>query len=216
MRFSIVFSAAVLGVGVLGACAPAADSEADATADATAGAEMAAAETQEISCFLQGATLEEAAQRPSPLGETAMEFESQTGKFCYGRPFMNERVVMGELVPFGAPWRIGADEATALHLPFAATVGGIDLEPGSYSIYAIPGELEWEFVLNRNFERWGTPINDEVMSANIGSFTSMARQLTEPVEQLTVGWHTHGGNEGHLVLDWEMTRVEIGVNLAGG
>jgi len=212
MRISIVFAAAILGVGTLGACAAAADSE----ADATAGAELAAAEPQELSCFLQGSTLEEAAQRPSPLGETEIAFEGHTGKFCYGRPSKNDRVVMGELVPFGEPWRIGANEATALHLPFAATVGGIDLEPGSYSIYAIPGELEWEFVLNRNYERWGTPINDEVMSANIGSFTSMARQLTETVEQLTVGWHTHGGSEGHLVLDWETTRVEIGVNLAGG
>ena len=211
MRFPIILSAAVMGVGTLGACAPAADSE----ADATAGAEMAAAETQEISCFLQGSSLEEAAQRPSPLGETVIDFDGQTGKFCYGRPFMKGRVVMGELVPFGEPWRLGANEATAIHLPFAATVGGIELESGSYSIYAIPGELEWEFVLNSNFERWGIPIDDTVMSSNIGSFTSMARQMTEPVEQFTVLWQAQGGSEGHLVLEWEMTRVEIAVNLVG-
>jgi len=210
MRYSIVFSAAVLGVGALGACAPAADSE----ADATAGAEIAAAETQEITCTRMESP-EDVAQRPSPAGETVIEFESQTGKFCYSRPFMNERVVMGELVPFGEPWRLGENEAAAIHLPFAATVGGIDLEPGTYSIYAIPGELEWEFVLNGNSERWGIPIDDAVMSANIGSFTSMARQMAEPVEQFSVHWHTHGGSEGHLVLEWETTKVEIGVALPG-
>jgi len=40
---------------------------------------------------------------------------------------------MGELVPFGQPWRMGANEAAAIHLPFAAEVGVVDLEPGSYS-----------------------------------------------------------------------------------
>jgi len=57
---------------------------------------------------------------------------------------------MGELVPFGQPWRMGANEAAAIHLPFAAEVGVVDLEPGSYSIYSVPGDdaghlvLEWE------------------------------------------------------------------------
>jgi hypothetical protein len=211
MRFSNTVLVSALGVALLGACAPAADSEAEANAEP----EVAAATTGEITCYLQGGTLEDAAQRPSPLGETVIAFEGQSGKLCYGRPFMKERVVMGGLVPFGEPWRMGANEATAIHLPFAATVGGIDLEPGSYSIYAIPGELEWEFVLNRNSERWGIPIDDGVRSADIGSFIGLARQMTEPVEQFTVNWHTHGGNEGHLVLEWETTRVEIAVNLSG-
>ena len=174
MRFPIVFSAAALGIGALGACAPAADSE----ADANAGAEIAAAETQEISCYLRGATLEEAAQRPSPLGETVIELDGPYGEILLWAAFHDRAGRHGRTGSLRVPWRVGANEATAIHLPFAATVGGIDLEPGSYSIYAIPGELEWEFVLNGNSERWGIPINDEVMSADIGSFTSMARQMS--------------------------------------
>jgi hypothetical protein len=175
------------------------------------------AEAPEISCFLRGSSPEEAAQRDSPLGEVIIDFEGgQTGKLCYGRPFMNERVIMGELVPFGEPWRLGANEATVIHLPFPASVGEIQLEPGSYSLYAIPGELEWEIVVNEGFERWGVPINDEVRSADIGSFTTLARQITEPVEQLSAHWHTHGGDTGHLAFEWETTKVEITVSLLGG
>jgi hypothetical protein len=121
--------------------------------------------------------------------------------------------VEGGLIPFGEPWRVGANEATAIHLPFPARVGGIDLEPGSYSLYAVAGEFEWEFFLNSEAERWGIPFDDEVTAQNVGSFTGLPRTLTEPVEQFTIDWHTRGGDNGHLVLEWGTTRIEIEVRL---
>jgi hypothetical protein len=177
---------------------------------------MSAAEAaQDLSCWLRSATMEEALQRPSPLGETEITLESHVGKICYGRPSANDRVVEGGLIPFDAPWRVGADEATVIHLPFPASVGGIELEPGSYSLYTNAGEFEWEFVLNSNAERWGVPINDEVKAADFATFTALPRPLNEPVEQFTITWHTHGGENGHLVLEWGTTRVEIEVSLLG-
>jgi hypothetical protein len=116
---------------------------------------------------------------------------------------------MGELVPFGSPWRMGANEATGLHLPFAAEIGGVDLEPGSYSLYAVPGETEWEIVINGNAERWGIPINEEVMAQNVGSITRPVSVTESMVETLTYTWETHGEGMGHIVLEWENTRVEI-------
>lgn len=202
----------ILGLLILGALGPAADSEAEAAEDSR----VAAAEAEPLDCILIGATAEEAAERPSPPGETEFSLGDNIGKLCYGRPSARDRVVMGELVPFGEPWRMGANEATALHLSFRANIGGIELEPGSYSLYAIPGETEWEFVVNGNAERWGTPIDDEVRSADIDTFTIPVGSTRSMVEQLTVGWHAHGAVEGHLVMDWERTRVEIPVSLAGG
>lgn len=166
-------------------------------------------------CYLARGDKAAAAQRPSPLGETVITVNGQEGKVCYGRPFAKGRAVMGELVPFGAPWRLGANEATALHLPFAAEVGGVDLEPGSYSLYAIPGPQEWEIFLNRNYERWGIPIDGGVMEADIASFTRPVQRLDEPVEQLTFRWESHGQDMGHLVMEWENTRVDIPIDAGG-
>jgi hypothetical protein len=175
---------------------------------------MSAAEAaHDLTCWLRGVTLAEAMERPSPLGETELELDGHVGKVCYGRPSARDRVVEGGLIPFGAPWRLGANEATVIHLPFPARVGGVDLQPGTYSIYAIAGEFEWEFVLNSNAERWGIPINDAVRSGDIATFTGLPRTLTEPVEQFTIHWHTDGGDNGHLVLEWGTTRVEIEVSL---
>ena len=218
MRSRTTVSSVFLGLALLGACGPGGDTEADAAADPSAAdaTGMSAAEAaQDLSCWLRSGTLEEAHQRTSPLGETDIVLESHVGKVCYGRPSAKERVVEGGLIPFNSPWRLGANEATVIHLPFPASVGGIELEAGSYSLYANAGEFEWEFVLNSNAERWGIPIDDDVRAADLATFTGLPRTLNEPVEQFTIDWQTDGGENGHLVLEWGTTRIEIEVSLLG-
>ena len=163
-------------------------------------------------CFLARGDLAGAAERPSPLGWVDITLGGQTATLCYGRPYAKGRTVMGELVPFGAAWRMGANEATALHLPFAAEIGGVAVEAGSYSLYAVPGASEWEIVVNGTAERWGIPISDEVTSADVGSFTRAVAAADSMVEQLTYTWVSHGEAMGHLVLEWENTRVEIPIH----
>lgn len=170
---------------------------------------------QDHPCFLAGASTEEAAERPSPLGHTSFTLGGETASVCYGRPSARGREIMGELVPFDRPWRTGANEATALHLPFAAEVGGLELEPGSYSLYTIPGREEWEIVINGEVERWGVPIDADVRKADVGTFTRPAETTAEMVEQLTFRWEPRSETMGHLVLEWEHTRVEIPVRRQG-
>ena len=133
--------------------------------------------------------------RASPLQEVRFEYEGGEGLLCYGAPSARDREIMGGLVPFGAPWRGGANEPTTLHLSAATTLGGIPLEAGSYSLYAIPGESEWEFFVNSNFERWGVPINDDVRSTELGSFAVNVGATEEMVETLV---YEH--MEGHFML----------------
>ena len=173
-------------------------------------------QAQDVSgCFIRGATPAEAVERPSSLGATVITLGGREAKLCYGRPKANGRKIMGELVPFGTPWRMGANEATALHVPFDAEIGGVKVEPGVYSLYAIPGEAEWEIVLNRQYERWGIPINEGVIAADVGSFKRPVAATAALVEQLTFTWASHGENMGHLVLEWENTHVEIPIHGAG-
>jgi hypothetical protein len=125
------------------------------------------------------------------------------------------RTIFGELEAYGVPWRSGANEATALHLTFAADIGSVALEPGSYSLYTIPGEEAWEVVLNSNAQRWGIPISPEVRADDVGSFTVPAEATEAPVETLTYRWEPTGGSAGHLLLEWENTRIRIPVASAG-
>lgn len=208
-------AAAVLALAACGSTEGADGGSEAADAAAEPEASMAAAPPAAASaCFLRGAP-EEVAERPSPLGVVEVALGDQTATFCYGRPSARGRTIMGELVPFGEPWRMGANEATALHLPFAADIGGIAVEPGSYSIYGIPGESEWEIVVNGESERWGVPINEGVTAHDLGSFSRPSATTDGMVETLTYTWMPHGEGMGHLVMEWENTRVEIPIHRSG-
>jgi hypothetical protein len=165
-------------------------------------------------CWVRGDAAA-AAERPSPLGVVAISMGDEEATLCYGRPSARGREVMGALVPFGEPWRMGANEATAIHLPFAATIGGVAVEPGSYSIFAIPAADEWQFVINRQFERWGIPIGPEVRADDVGTVTRPVTAAGSTVETLTATWASHGEGMGHIVFEWENAHVELPVHKAG-
>lgn len=166
-------------------------------------------------CWVQGGDVASTADRPSPVGVVSIPMGDQEATLCYGRPSARGRDIMGGLVPFGRPWRLGANEPTQLHLPFAASIGGmngIEVEPGSYSVYVIPGEEEWEIVLNRQVERWGVPINAAVRADDVGSVTRSVAEADDFVEQFTITWDAHGEMMGHLVMQWENTKVELPIH----
>ena len=155
------------------------------------------------------------ADLPSPRMEMTGRIDTIDVSVNYGSPSVRGRTIWGGLESYDEVWRMGANEATALHLPFAAEVGGVELEAGSYSIYAVPGAEEWTFTLNANHQRWGVPINDEIRAADVGTFTRSVEATEEMVEQLTVRWEPHGEGMGHLVIQWEKTSVEIPIHGPG-
>lgn len=175
--------------------------------------EMDVAAGTELACYLARGTMEEAQQRPSPLRTTEFSVGGNAGLLCYGAPSARGREIMGALVVYGQPERIGANEPTTIHLAGPANVGGVPLEAGSYSIYAIPGADEWEFFINSNWQRWGIPIDEDVRSADVGSFTATPETSDDFVETLTYSFEPLSNNTmGDLVLAWENTRVKFHVH----
>src|SRR5206468_12789508 len=67
------------------------------------------------------------------LDSATVEIGGATLKVCYGRPSARGRKIMGGLVPFGEPWRLGANEATTIHVPFAAELAGVRVGAGTYT-----------------------------------------------------------------------------------
>jgi hypothetical protein len=119
---------------------------------------------------------------------------------------------MGGLLVYGQPERIGANEPTTIHLTGPASVGGIPLDAGSYSIYAIANEGEWEFFINSNWERWGVPIDDAVRSTEVGSFTVTPEPTDDMVETLTFRFEPTDDGMGDIAMEWEHTRLRFHVH----
>lgn len=120
-----------------------------------------------------------------------------------------------QVVPYDELWRFGANEATALHLSAPATLGGVALDPGSYSLYVLPSEGQWQVFVNSDYERWGIPITDEIRATEVGSFTAVPETSEEMVETLTFTFESNeDGTGGDLVMAWENTRVRLPLSAA--
>lgn len=185
----------------------------------TAGEETATAETEAVAAAPEAATLtctpsERMALegRASPYDSTLFTIAGEEAKLCYGRPSVRGRQIFGDLVPYDTLWRTGANEPTIIHLPVDATVAGIPLEAGSYSIYTVPDREEWQVVVNSSTEQWGheSQYVDEVRAQEVARATVPATSTEEPVETFNI--HAEVADPGvDLVLEWESTRVRIPV-----
>jgi len=166
-------------------------------------------------CAFSG-TPQELAERVSPPDSLDAAIAGGRLKVCYSRPSARGRVIMGELVPFDEPWRTGANEATLIHLGFPARIAGVRLQPGTYSLYTIPGRETWEIVFNRSVRREGMPIDAGVQAQDVGRATVPVEPLDRHVETLTFDLRPTGRGSAELLLEWETTRVRIPVERAGG
>ena len=200
----------VIGSVVL--VAAACSSEPDRAGGAQAAEETPAPTAQAVSCAPMTANMA-LEGRSSPYDSATITLDGQTAKVCYGRPSLRGRdMIGGEAVPYGRLWRTGANEPTTIHLPFAASIAGIDVQPGSYSLYTIPGLNEWVVIINRSTSQWGheARYTDEVRAQEVGRGMAPATTIDEPVETFTIRSQPADGGAS-LLLEWQNTRVTIPV-----
>jgi hypothetical protein len=171
------------------------------------------AATPDNGCWTRAAA-KELASRASLLDSAVARLGDAELKVCYSRPSARGRVIMGGLVPYGEPWRLGANEATTLHVPVAVRLGDVTLQPGVYSLYAIPGAKTWQIVVNSSATRWGIPIGADVRAHDVGTVTATGERTDAPVETLTMRLELAGEGAVALVIEWERTRVRLPIGRA--
>ncbi|HUF34640.1 MAG TPA: DUF2911 domain-containing protein [Gemmatimonadales bacterium] len=171
----------------------------------------AAADT---ACIVQNPQRMPAEGRPSPLDSLTFTVGQHSVKVCYGRPSLRGRKMLGgTAVPYGKLWRTGANEPTVLYTPVALEVAGVEVAPGLYSLYTVPGEKEWEIIVNRATAQWGHEgqYTDEVRKQEVGRGKAPAERNAAPVETFTIRAEPGTGGAQSLLLEWENTRVRIPV-----
>jgi tetratricopeptide (TPR) repeat protein len=103
------------------------------------------------------------AQIKMPQASTTQKITQDFGmgsiELTYSRPNVKGRTVLkekSELAPLGSMWRLGANAATKIKFTDKVTIGGTELEAGTYVIYAIPGKDMWDVIFNKGVNNWGT------------------------------------------------------------
>src|SRR6476659_2856969 len=102
------------------------------------------------------ADLQAQAQRASPKLTSKGEIKHGANlTITYGSPSVKGRKIWGGLVPYDKVWRAGANEATQIETDKDLVVEGKKLPAGKYSLYTIPGENEWQIIINSQTGQWG-------------------------------------------------------------
>jgi Protein of unknown function (DUF2911) len=143
-------------------------------------------------------------QRKSPHETTKATIDGATITIEYGRPSMKGRKVMGELVPYGKVWRTGADEATTLTTDKELQIGGTIVPAGKYTLYTLPGQTEWQLIVNKQTGQWGTEYDQK---QDLGRVPLKKNATSAPVEQLTISVDKNPAGGGLLKIAWENTEL---------
>jgi hypothetical protein len=119
----------------------------------------------------------------------------------YSSPSVKGRTIWGELVPYGKVWRAGANAATTFETTKDITVEGKKLPAGKYSLFAVPGQNEWQIVFNSQTGQWGTQHDaaKDVLTVNVKprASSSMNERMAYDV------------NNNGIVLKWENLEVPV-------
>lgn len=124
--------------------------------------------------------------------------EPLVARVIYSRPQKDNRVIFGNLIKYGAIWRLGANEATEIEFFKDVTIQDKKVQKGRYILYCIPHENTWTLVLNNDLFTWGLKIDStkDVHKFDIPiaktrfpyeAFT-MEFEKTDPAMQLVMGW----------------------------
>jgi hypothetical protein len=168
---------------------------------------------QDTACITMNTERLPLESRQSPLDSLTFTVGGHPVKLCYSRPAARDRAVFGVLVPYGTVWRTGANEPTMIHTTSAIRIAGIAVEPGTYSIYTIPGESQWEVIVNRAISQWGHESNysEDVRTQEVGRGVVPSEQVERYTEQLTFEASQDAAGGTTLALWWERTAVAIPV-----
>ena len=152
------------------------------------------------------------AQVQTPQASPIADFTQIVGlteiKITYSRPSMKGRKIMGDLIPYGAIWRTGANDNTVISFSDDVLVGNKTLKAGKYSIYTRPEKSNWEVYFYNKFDNSGLPKPwDESLVA--ASLTVKTKNVSEPRENFTISIESIYNDGAFIRLAWEKTEINI-------
>ena len=123
-------------------------------------------------------------------------------KITYSRPQLKGRS-LEQLTPKDEVWRTGANEATEITFYKDVIFGGKLVEPGTYTLFTIPGEKEWTIILNKAQNVWGAYSYKE--DEDVVRVKGMVSKNSESVEAFSMMFDENM----NLKMGWGNTVVTV-------
>lgn len=128
----------------------------------------------------------------------------------YSRPGVKGRKIFGELLPYGAVWRTGANQATKISFSTDVKLNGNEVPEGTYTLFTIPDESEWTVILSKSTNSNPFAYNK---SEDLVRFKVSPATLAEHVETFTIDFTDVRDDSATLYLVWDQTYVPVRIEL---
>jgi hypothetical protein len=126
-------------------------------------------------------------------------------RVIYSRPHLQGRNLFQNLLKYGEPWRLGANESTELDLYHDAFIQDKKIKTGRYVLYCIPQTDSWKIIINSNIDSWGLHPDS---TKNIAGFTIPIKQTTNHLEYYTMIFEkTDAGAD--LLMAWDNLEARL-------
>lgn len=127
----------------------------------------------------------------------------------YQRPNVNNRVIFGQLVPYGEVWRTGANNIPSITFEEEVTIEGNKVPAGTYGLFTIPNKNEWTIILSKNVKQWGAYQYNK--AEDFLRFTVKPQTLSSNVETFTIAFEDVTTKSTKVTLAWEKTKVGFSI-----
>ena len=143
----------------------------------------------------------------SPFAKVEQQFSTSNIIIEYSRPSKRGRTIFGDVVPYGKNWRTGANSNTKISFGEDVKFAGNNVPAGTYSLYTIPNAENWEIILNKSTENWGTAGYDaqnDLVRINVRPI-----HLNNVIETFTIEIANITTTSCILNLKWDQTLIPI-------
>lgn len=156
----------------------------------------------------------------SPSRTATLELGGSELKVAYSSPAKKDRVIFGELVPYGQVWRTGANEPTTFSTSKDIEIIGKTLPSGTYSLWTIPNKDRWKVIFNTQIPDWGvTRVNgNQTTRESRYDFLTVevpVRVLEEPMEEFSITFEKEGqyqNVQNYLSLAWDIIKIRLPIS----
>jgi hypothetical protein len=142
----------------------------------------------------------------SPKGRIEQRVGLTDIKIEYERPAARGRKVFGNLVDYGKLWRTGAGNCTKISFNQPVTIANTSIQPGTYSIFTIPGKTEWTVILNTDTSLYGNSGYNQ--QKDVIRFKVTPTTTSRYFESFTIDLDIVPNN-ALLYLSWEKTQISF-------
>lgn len=161
-----------------------------------------------LSVVFAGSAIAQLAPQASPSGKVEQCVGLTDVTVKYSRPGKNNRVIFGDLVPFGEVWRTGANENTTFTCTDALIFGKDSLKPGTYALYSLPSKDSWDLIFYSTTDNWGTP--EKWDDSKVVLRTKAAPVATKwTTESFTINITNLKNESAAIQLMWDETAVSF-------